>query len=134
MLKCIVVKIWGSKKRKLSQKRELNENRGEIYKFCENREKFIILGKIGEFAMGIIDLKGMDASGFTCLVKLSSRSRVTLEQSGAWDWRTEFASSILVLLISSSFARRLCLLNEMHNVMDALRDCRAVNFDSCNNL
>jgi len=35
--KCIMVKIGGSKKRKLSNKSQLNENRGEIYKLFGNR-------------------------------------------------------------------------------------------------
>jgi len=41
MRACIVVKIGGSKKRKLNKKRLLNENRG-IHKFCRNRVEYAI--------------------------------------------------------------------------------------------
>ena|SRR6218665_224677 len=39
-----------------------------------------------------------------------------------------------VRLPSPSFARRQCLLNYLYNVMVVLLGCRAVKFDSCNNL
>src|SRR6218665_1064614 len=57
MRKCIMVKTEGSKKRKLSEKRKLNENNiHEIYKFCGNRGKFINFVEIGEYAICIIGL------------------------------------------------------------------------------
>ena len=34
----------------------------------------------------------------------------------------------------TSFVRRRRLLNEVYNVMDAMHGCRAVKFDSCNEL
>src|SRR6218665_752369 len=56
--KCIVVKIGGSKKCELREKRKFNVIRGKIYKFCSrNMGEFIIFLKmLGEYAICIIDL------------------------------------------------------------------------------
>jgi len=63
MHKCITVKIGGSKNVNLAKTRKLIESRCEIYKFCENRWKFINFVEIGgKFNMHHW-LKGMDAPG-----------------------------------------------------------------------
>ena len=56
MHKCIVVKIKGSKKRKLMKKASLNENRGEFINFVEIVGIYKLFRNKGEYAICIIDL------------------------------------------------------------------------------
>jgi len=42
-MKCIVVKIGEAEKHKFSQKMLIEREKGEIYKFCGNREEYASL-------------------------------------------------------------------------------------------
>jgi len=56
MHKCIMVKIYRwEAKNKLGKKRKLNENSGEMYKFCGNRENLYFFN-MGEYAICIVGL------------------------------------------------------------------------------
>ena len=58
MHKCIMVKIGGSKKHKLSKKRKFCGNRVKYINLTEIRVKFLNFVEIGEYAICIIGLGG----------------------------------------------------------------------------
>src|SRR6218665_3175464 len=70
---------------------------------------------------------------------LNRKNKVTLATAGHQHYASgagEPSSCPIssVRLTSPSFAQRRRLLNEMYNMMGALHGCRAVKFNSCNNL
>jgi len=69
-------------KKQIKKKSKLNETKGEMYEFCENKGTFIIFWKLGEYAICIIGFWGWTPCEYVPLALESAVGALISASSG----------------------------------------------------